>query len=173
MKLGRLAQQEGHVCPRVRQVLDVVEEEEEFFATKMIRERLRERLGARLLHSERLSDRGQHQLRLLEGCERDEIDAVRKPLDELGRRLYAESRLSAASWTDEREQTHVLEPKQLEKLPELALASYEWGGLRRQIRRLVVQSPHGRELRRQPLDQQLVELLRLGEVLQPVLAEIA
>ena len=46
VKFGRLAQQLGHVCACLRQVLEIVEQEEKLLVTKIVRERPRERLGA-------------------------------------------------------------------------------------------------------------------------------
>ena len=56
---------------------------------------------------------------------------------------------------------------------ELRFSADERGRLSREIRHAALDRPWGREIDRESLDAKLVQALRPGEVLQPVVAEVA
>ena len=119
------------------------------------------------------SDRGHDELPIPNRRQRDEEDAVAELVEHVGRELERKAGLAGAARPDQREQPHVVAQEQRARLGQLALAADEGVRLRRQVRRPVVERRQRRELVRQAVELELVELLRPREVLQPVRAEVA
>ncbi len=136
-------------------------------------EALDERRRTALSEPERLRDRRQDELGIGDRCQRDEEHALGEFLEELGGGLQPEPGLARASRPGERQQAHVLPPQSLGDRGQLALAPDQRRGQDGQVRGSVLERAQRRELARQPLDHELREPLRPGQVLEPVLTEVA
>ena len=106
-----------------------------------------------------------------EASEVDE-DAVVELVEHIGAELQRQPRLADASGAGEGERGGPPLTRQVAKPLQLLLAADERIGLDREVRRPVSERPRRWELGRQAVDEQLVELLRLEQVLQPVLTEV-
>ena len=91
----------------------------------------------------------------------------------LRRELQGEPRLAGAAGADQRQQPHVVAGEQRAGLGELALAADEGVRHRGEVGEPVVERVQRRELGGQAVELELVELLRAGQVLEQVLAEVA
>ena len=158
---------------RGQHLLEVVEHEQELLVAQVLDQRLERALARLLAQAERLRDRRHDELRLADRRELDEGRAVREPLAHAGGELEREPGLAGAAGADQRQQAHVVAREQLAGLGELALAPDEGVRHRGEAREPVVERVQRRELVRQAVDLELVELLRAGQVLQHVLAEVA
>ena len=118
----------------------------------------------RLREAERLQCDRQHEARVGERRERDEVDAVGELVQQLGCDLQGQPRLAGAAGARDRHQPGA--PEQVLHLQLLDDAADERMRRLRQVR--PVQAPE----RGERAETELVDALRPGEVLQPVLAEI-
>ena len=173
LQLRRGREQVGRRGRRLDEVLEVVEDEQEPLLGEEALEALGDGSGAGLAEPERLRDRGQDERGVGDRRERDEEDALREVLDQLGGGLEREPGLARAARAGERQQAHVVPPKPLGDRGHLALAADQRRGLDGQVRRPVLERAQRRELVRQPVDHELREPLRPRQVLEPVLAEVA
>jgi hypothetical protein len=142
---------------RVGHVLEVVDHEEELTVAEA-----RNEILARA-HS--LRDRGNNRLGRFEGAEVDEADAVREPVEELGRDFQREARLAHSAGAGHCDQSGRSPTVEAEHVGQLLLATDEW---RRELRepRLVESAE-----RRKGRFTELEDHDRGVEVLQAVLAE--
>ena len=154
------------------EVLEVVEHQEHRPVADELLEGLGERGRRRLADPERLRDRGNDELRVADGFERHDEDAVGVVLDDLRRRLQRESRLAGARRAGQRQQPHVLAAEQVRDRRELALAADQQRRLHREVRRPALERAQRREGLPEPVFDELVEPYRPAEVLQPVLAQV-
>ena len=140
-------------------MLEVVEQEQELPVSDVLPELLArpERLGRRL----------EHQARLAQRRERHPPDAVLVLGDELRRGLEGEPRLARAADPREREQAHRLAAKQIDDLGDLLRPPEERRRRDGEVR--LVQAPERGEV----VVPELVDALGSGEVLEPVLAQVA
>src|SRR5580765_7284573 len=106
-------------------MLEVVEQEQQLLLLQVFGERFERRLARLLARAERPQDRGHDKLPVADGRERDEEDAVTKPVQDVRRELQREPGLPGASRPDQGEQPYVLPLEQRACLGELALAADE------------------------------------------------
>jgi hypothetical protein len=128
-------------------------------------ERLCERRGGVLGHVERARERGQDELGIAKRRERDPVDPVGVAIGGEAGRLQGKARLPGAARAGEGEQARSFEERH--DLGELGLPAEEGRRRHREVR--AVEALEGREVSLA----QLVDPLGGGEVLEPVLAEIA
>jgi hypothetical protein len=108
-----------------------------------------------------------------DGREVDEEDTVLEPVDLVRRRLQSQTRLANPSGPGQRQQPDAVRVEQVANGAQLDLAAEELRRLRREV---VGALAEGRERRQVALElgmRQLEDVLRLREVLEPVLAEVA
>ena len=129
-------------------------------------------LAGLFAEAERLGDRGRDELPVAHRRERDEEDAAVERLDHRCCDLEGEPGLSGAARPGERQQTCVVAREQLADLLELPRAADERIRLGREVGRPVAQRRQRREVGREALDDQLVEALRAGQVLEPMVAQV-
>ena len=135
--------------------------------------RLLERAVAGLVEPERLRDRRQEQRGVGHRLERHEPHAVREQFDGLGCRVEREARLAGAARSGERHEAYVFGREQrLERL-QLIGSPDERRRLCGKVRRAVLQRPQRWEVGVEARREELVQPLRLRQVLQAVLAEVA
>ena len=120
-----------------------------------------------LPHFERLRDRVQRERRVAQRGERDPPDAVGEVLGDLGRCLQRQPCLPRPAGAGEGQQPDVLTAQEADDLVEFALAAEKRRRRDGEVR--LVERLQARELG----VAQLEEALRRGEVLEPVLAQIA
>jgi len=118
-------------------------------------------------------DRRHHDLGIGNRRERDEEDAVRALVHQLRAGLEREPGLARAPRPGERHQAHAVPPQELVDLGHLPLAADEGRRLDREVGRPVVERPQRRKVAGQGRIDELEEMLRLGQVLQSVVAEVA
>ena len=109
-------------------------------------------------------------MRIADRSQRHEEHAVLESLADLGCDLQAEAGLAGAARPGQGQQAVCLQ--ELESFSQLPVTAHEAGELGGQIVGRVVERFQSRELGRQALDLQLKDLLRLGQILQPVLAQV-
>ena len=172
LQAGRGGEQPGHERGRAEHLLEVVQHEQGGAADEEALERGLERAGA-LLHADCVRDRRQRQGGLRDRGQLDEHDSVREVELRLGGDLEREPGLAGAAGPGHGHATHVLEAEQLAQLGDLGRAADDRRGRRGQHEPGPLERARRRELGGRALDHQLVERLRLGQVLQPVLAERA
>ena len=134
---------------------------------QVLREGVRVRRTSAFADAKRLRDRREHESRIGERGEPDEPDTVQVVLDELGRRLQAETCLAAPTRSGEGEEPDVLASEQSHHLGELTVAPEERRRLHRKVR--LIERPQRRELG----VPELVEVFGCLEVLQAVIPEVA
>jgi hypothetical protein len=143
--------------PSINDSLEVVQHEQQLAVPKEL-----DKITPRADHAR---DRRQDERGVAHGAEVDEPDAVAEVADELGCDLEREPRLADPARAGERDEPRAASD-QLEEVGQLLLPADERLELERQVR--VVQAPERREL----AAAELVEVKGLGQVLQPVLAEV-
>ena len=151
-------------------LLEVVQHEQHRAPDEEALERRLERPCA-LLHADGVRDRGQREGRLGDRRQLHEDDAVREVEGRPRRHFEREPGLPRPARAGDRHTPHLLEPEQLAQLVHLAFAADDRGrrcgqrqpGARERARR--------RELRGEVVEDELVEALGLGKVLEPVLAQ--
>jgi hypothetical protein len=153
-------------------VLEVVEQQQQPLVLQMLAQQLPRRPHTPVADGQRLRDGGQDDA-IGEGGKVDEPDAVRKLLQQVGGELQRQAGLAGAARPGQRQQTHLAAAEQRPRPRQLPRTADERRRLHRQVRRPVLERPRRRELRAQTTRQQLVDPLRLREVLQPVLAQVA
>jgi hypothetical protein len=168
--LRRGREQLGQRGGRRSQVFEVVEHEQLLLARECVRERLGQRNPRLLAMSEPASDCRQHERRVAQRSERHERDAVRETVGELCGCVKREARLAGAAGADERQQAR-FGVEQLPDLRDLLRATDE------PVRRNRQRDVRPQRLRcwkvgREPVGEQLVETLRLRQVLQAMGAEV-
>ena len=99
--------------------------------------------------------------------------SVREVVEEFGCGLCSEPRLSGAAGSGERHQANATLPEESGDLADLPLAADKCRGLQGKIRRPVPEATQRWELGLEVGDKELVEPLRLREILQAVLAQVA
>ena len=107
------------------------------------------------------------------GRQRDEEDAVGEVLEHLGGDLEGKPGLARATRTDEGQQLGVVTPQQVDDLSHLLLPTQERGRLAGEVLRSGVHGSEGRKVSRQVGMDQVVHPLRLQQIAQPVLPEVA
>ena len=134
----------------------------------------RHKVGASAVgHAERLRDRRHDALGALRRCQPDDPGAARVLVQQRPRRDQGQTGLSGAAAPREGDELRTVGEEGGPDGLELFLAADERSHRRRQVRRAHGQRPRRREGRRPlPVDHQVEEPLRGGEVLQPVLAEV-
>ena len=152
---------------RVQQVLDVVEHEQQLLRGEHRGQLLR--LASPTVRATVGSSSAGSRI----GSSATKIHALREVLDELGRSLQREPRLPGPSRAGERQQADVVAAQQLEDLRELLLPADQRRRLHGEVRRPVLERARRRELGVEPVDHELREPLRPGQILEPVLAEIS
>jgi len=102
----------------------------------------------------------------------DEEDPVLEIRDQLRRRLERQACLAGATGSREGDEPNALSPHEGYGLRHLLLAPDQRRRLNRQIRGPRFKRLQGREVILEPRNQELVEPLRVSEVLETVLAEV-
>ena len=125
------------------------------------------------LTPDRLRDRRQYLLGIGDRFERDEVDALLEVLEELRCGLEAEPGLARSAGTGERQQTHLRSGQKIDRPPPPRAPGRSTVSVEQEGCGPVFERPQCRELVRQPGDHELREPLRPGQVLEPVLAEVA
>src|SRR2546421_4719401 len=154
-----------------KDLFEVVEHEQHPLSLDVIEHARKRHLRAAYLNTEGVRDRRRNELRIADRREREEESAVA----ECRRRLLGDpqrqSGLSRPSRPGQRDESRLLE----EPLPfgDLALAADEARRLRWQERRGAIECPKRRKVGSAPADHELIEVLRIREIFQPELTEVA
>ncbi len=152
-------QELGELGRDIGQVLEVVEHEQQPLIADVV--------GEAPFRPDGLRRSREHVGRIAERCEWHPEDAVWIQVAGRARCLQREARLADAARTGQRDEPRVVDGEQRRELGQLALAPEERGRGHGQVR--AVEALERRELRLA----ELVDPLRRGEVLQPVLAQVA
>src|SRR6266446_7020138 len=157
-------------------MLEVVEHEESGALAEVVEQLLLRREAAvRAVDGEldRLGKGGREEVRRRDGGERDEMDAVLVPVDPASGRLEREPRLARSARPNEREQATIGVLQQPVDRFELRRAADERRSRQREVLHTGLDRLQQRELARQTLDVELVDVLGRAQVLEPVCAEVA
>ena len=163
----------SHRWAGIEKLLEVVEHKQEVLVTQVIVQRLRERLAGLLPHRKRLGHRRDEEIGIGDRGEVDEEDPSFEIRDQLRGHLEREARLASATGSRERDEPNVLSPHEGHGLRHLLLAPDQRRRLNRQIRRPRFKRLQGREVVLEPRNQKLVQPLRVSEILEAVLSEVA
>ena len=150
-----------------QQVLGVVDQQQRALGGERVGERLLERDSRPLPHVERLRDGVERESRVPKRSERHPPDAVGHVLGHLGRGLQSQTGLPGAARARQRQQPDLVVTQEADDLLQLARTAEK-----RRRRNGQVRLPQALD-RREALASELEHALRRGQVLQPVLAEIA
>jgi hypothetical protein len=153
-----------------RHLFEVVDDQEELLIVKMGLHGFEDGAAGNLWNPEGLSNGRGNQRGVGHRREVDEEGAISVLGQDLGGNLKGQSGLPGPPGAGERE-----EACPAEELPDLGyrvLPAYERCQLQRQVVRPGVQGPGRRKVRGEPLDHQVVEVLGVSDVLQPMLSEI-
>ena len=156
----------------IEELLEVVEDEEEVLVAQVVLQRLGERLAGPFPHRKRLGDRRDEEMRIADRGEVDEEDSVLEIRDQFRRHLERETGLAGATRSRERDKPNALSAQEGNGLLHLLLAPDQHRRLNRQIRGPPFKSLQGRKVVLEPRNHELVEPLRLCEVLETVLPEV-
>jgi hypothetical protein len=157
----------------IDELLEIVEDKEEVLVTQVVVQRLGERLAGLLPHRKRLRDRRDKEVGIGDRGEVNEEGTVLEILEQLGRHLERKARLTRAAGAGECNEADVPSPHEGHGLGHLPLAPDKWRQLRRQVRGPRFKRLQRREVAHEPWNQELEEPLRVSEVLETVLAEVA
>ena len=157
-QVGAGGEELGERRGRFEELLEVVEHEQHPPVADV--------LGRRALSAEGGADRREDELGVVEGLQADPPDAVLVLVRDLGPGLHGEPRLARATRAGQRQQAHLRVGKEGEHFAELLLAADERRRLLGQVR--LVERLERRELG----VAELVEPLRCGQVLEPMLPEV-
>jgi hypothetical protein len=150
--------QRSELARGIDDLLEVVEQQQQLLAAKLVLE-----LG---LRTDRRRDRRDDERRIADRREPDPPDSVAEVFDCLGGDLEREPRLADSAGTRDCHKASAA-AKQPEHVGKLLLAADQWVGRKRQV--AVVQTLE----RRKVAFADLVDPLGRGEVLQPMLSQIA
>ena len=153
----------GHDAADVPKLLEVVEDQQHPRRAKGVGHVV---VGPQ---PERLGDQRPDASGLAQRRKRHEEDATREGVGELGRGLERQPRLAGAAWPGEGDQPRPVRD-QLAQRRELVVASQQRPRGDRQV--AAMQRLQRRELAREAVDDQLVQLDRLEHVLEPVRTEV-
>ena len=165
---GRVAEQVGQIACRVEHLLEVVEHEQD----ALLAEIAEQRLASGFVDPQRLRRSRYDERRIEDRSQRHEEDTGGERLDQLGRDLEREARLSRSSRSRQRDDACIGLTDELTQLLDLSLAAEERRRLGGKVRRPVVERSKWRELGGQAVDDELVETLRLAEILEAMEAEV-
>jgi hypothetical protein len=169
-ELRGCAQQLAHQRGGIGELLEVVQDEEEPPATKVLAEGGHRVQAAAVGEAELMGDRSRDELRVPDGAERHEEDPIGEGVCHAGGHLERQPGLAGPARSGEREEPRLADERR--HLAELALAAQEAGDLRGQVVRRGIERPERREVRREAGNDELLDVLRSREVLQPSLAEV-
>ena len=105
-----LLEQPCHDRGAVQKMLEVVQHDQEPPVPQLAHQVLHQRPVPGILQPDALGDRGWHQSRIPDGCERDEVDAVRVVAGHRRGQGDAQPGLAAAARSGQRDQVAVLQP---------------------------------------------------------------
>ena len=165
---GRVAEEVGEIACCVEHLLEVVEHEQD----ALLAEIAEQRLASGLVDPQSLRRGGDNERRIEDRSQRHEEDAAGERLDQLGRDLERETRFSCSTRSRQRDDACIGSTDELTQLLDLSLATEERRRLSRKVRRPVVERSKRRKLREQAVDDQLVETLRLAEILEAMQAQV-
>ena len=157
---------------RMRQLLEVVEEQEHGLVAKSDLQGLEERLLAGLGHANDLADGGKSRFHLSDGGQVDEEHAVEDAFKMGGRRAERQARLAGPTWAGQRDQTGPVVREQPADLLKLLFATNEGRCRYREVARAVIERPKRGEIRNQVRMCELEQSLGVVEVSQAIFAEI-
>ena len=160
------AEQVGDEWRRVDDLLEVVEDEEGGAGSQPVHDHVAGGPAARFAEPEGARDLRGHEPGVAHRVEGDEEDAVREAVDRVAGHLDREPRLAGAARTGQRDEP-VARQQPVDRDP-FGVAPDERGELGRQRVRPRVDRAQRRELAAQPVGHQLVQVLRLLEVLEAV-----
>ena len=163
----KLADQRG----RHQQMLEVVDDEQQLARRQPSSQSHARPLVLRDDHAERAGERRRNLPRGLKRGERDKPPPITPTRADRAGDLSSQTRLAHAAGTGEGDQTGRVVDQKRHYVRDFALAADEPCRGTRRMRRLPA-SPQRREGPAQPRDQQLKDMLRVGEVLEGVLAEV-
>ena len=158
-------------CAGPDHLLEVVEHDQHALGADVVDEALDRRATAAIRQHEGLRDRRGHQLRVADGCQLDEPHAVGVVAQSASGDLEAEARLPGAARPGEGQQA-VIRQQSADGV-DLRVAAEERRQAGRKVVRRRVEGADRGEVVQQPTDDELPEALRMLEVLEPVLAEVA
>ena len=158
-----------HHLPGVRQLLEVVQDQQGALDGELGDEGRRAVVVAGQTHAP--GDLGPHHVRRRDRLQRDEVDPVRERIPQRLRGGEGQARLPRATGSGQRHQSGPVVGEQRAELADLARPP---DGRRRGGREpgQPAEAAHRREVAVQPVGHQLVEVDRLGDVLEPVAAEV-
>ena len=155
---------------RVEDLLEVVEDEEDVAVAEIAPERLDHRPVGGFPEADRGADRRGHEVRVADGGELDEEDAVLVCGQAFGGDLQREARLACSAGPGQRDEAGPLE--QITDRGDLVFATDEVRQLDGQVVRASVEGPESRECRRETGRLDLVDALRSRQVLETMRAEL-
>jgi hypothetical protein len=120
-----------------------------------------------------VGDRREHERRLCDSCKRHEEDPVREIVEEVRRSLNRQAGLSGTAGPRQRQQTQPRSSKERDDICQFLLPADHDRRLRGEVRRSVVERRKRWKLAAKPLCEELEDSLRLCQVLQPMLAQVA
>ena len=167
---GRRVQEPAQRLRGVEDLLQVVDDQQELPVGEVAGQRVQEVFGRILPHADGARDRRRHDGRVRDRAEVDQEHTIVKPVELVGGEPECQAGLARAAGAREGEQPGSGE--ELAELGELALPSHERAALRREVRPKPAERPQRREIGRQPADRQVVEVLGMLNVLQPVPPQI-
>ncbi len=173
LELGAPLQQVRETLGCLHDLFEVVEQEQHPLPLEPLRQHLERLLVARPPPADRPNDGFERRVRVPSRREVDEVDAVLETFDLVGRRLEGEASLPDPARAGQRQQPHAGRVQEIPDHAQLSLPAQELGRLRRQVVRPAAQRRERGEIASERGMDELEDALRLEEVLQPVLAQVA
>jgi hypothetical protein len=152
-------------------VLAVVQDQEHALRSQVIAQGIQDRASGFLVHAQRRDYRLRNQVRIEHRSQFDQPCPRGKGIEHLGGQPQGEARLARPARTGQREKP--VRGQERPQVGQLPLASDEARELRGQIVGLCALRSQRRKIDRQVGCDQLEQALGVGEVFEPMLAEIA
>src|SRR5262245_55208818 len=139
----------------------------------MIYKAFEKRLSGGFRYTQNLSNLHGYQVGIGGGSERDKPDAILEIVDEVASSLHREASLARTTRAGKCEQCHIILHQQVTYCSQLLVAPDERATQQRQVVRPGVQCLERREVGTKSGTDHLVDMLRLDQVFEAVLAQIA
>ena len=106
-ELGTAREQRCHLNGSLNHLLKVVQQQQQLFLSQRFAQEVKQRLTGSLFEAERLSNGGHDQLRITDGGQAHEKDAIREVIEQVSRHLQPQAGFADAASTGKGQQVHI------------------------------------------------------------------
>jgi hypothetical protein len=173
LRVGARGGQHRDALRSAHEVLEIIQHEQDSPLAQMLDHGIEDRLLRVCRDGECLRDRRDDECGIDDGRERDVYHTIAELRAAARRRLDRERGLARSARTGQRQQTHIIVPQQRLELRQIVVAADQAQCTRGQVRaRRATHAPERRERLLQTRGNDLIQMLRLQEILERVLPQV-